>query len=92
MINYYIYYSINADQAEGAERQVRLAIEQIRKETHISGRLLKNAEEPTHWMEVYEHIADPEVFLEGVDDAVRRFGLANFLLIGTARRVECFGD
>jgi hypothetical protein len=62
----------------------------LAQETGVAGRLMRRADDPTTWMEVYEAVSDAARFERSLDDAVAKFGLAG-LLVGDGRRhVERF--
>jgi hypothetical protein len=87
--SYFIYYrtSAGADEVRKIVGEMQRALAQ---ETGIGGRLMRRADDPTTWMEVYESVPDAVNFERSLDAAVARFGLAR-LLVGDGRRhVERF--
>lgn len=87
--SYYIYYRSRHPERELAaivgEMQAALA-----RETGVAGRLMRRADDPSTWMEVYEAVTDAADFEQRLAAAVARFALER-LLDGQARRhVERF--
>jgi hypothetical protein len=87
--SYFIYYrtAAGADEVRKAVGEMQRALAQ---ETGIGGRLMRRAEDPTTWMEVYESVPDPASFERSLDAAVARFGLARLLGADGRRHVERF--
>lgn len=92
MFTFHIAYRVDPARTETAERQVRLAFDRVHQLTHIAGRLLKSANDQDHWLEIYEQVADPDAFLQGLAQVTQQFGLESFLAHGFERRVECLMD
>jgi hypothetical protein len=87
--SYFIYYrtAAGADEVRRAVGEMQRALAQ---ETGIGGRLMRRADDPTTWMEVYEAVPDPAGFERSLDAAVARFGLARLLGADGRRHVERF--
>lgn len=61
MSSVYVYYRVS-DPARLRPAAERL-LAAVAAESGIRGRLLRRADDPATWMEVYEAVADPAVFL-----------------------------
>ena len=87
--SYFIYYRASA--AEGALRAAVGAMQQaLAQETGVAGRLMRRADDPTTWMEVYESVGDVPRFERSLAAAVARFELDRLLEAGAQRHVERF--
>jgi hypothetical protein len=87
--NYYIYYR-SAASATRVRDTVSAMQAALAHEFGVTGRLLRRADDPGTWMEVYEDVADPEGFERALTSAVDRFGALSLLAAGTERHVERF--
>jgi hypothetical protein len=87
--SYFIYYH-----ASGAESALRAAVgamqQALARETGVAGRLMRRADDPTTWMEVYESVADAPGFERSLAAAVARFELDRLLAADGRRHVERF--
>lgn len=91
MNHYYIYYRVDAKNADEAEILVRSMQARLACRSGIRGKLLKKRGEPGLWMEVYENVGQPERFERLLEQAADEFDLAMFL--DGPRHAECFlGD
>lgn len=87
--SYFIYYR-SAAGAEEVRKSVGAMQRAIEQETGVAGRLMRRADDPTTWMEVYEAVPDAARFERNLDDAVARFGLTGLLAGDGRRHVERF--
>lgn len=87
--SYYIYYrtTAGADEVRQAVGAMQRALAQ---ETGVEGRLMRRADDPTTWMEIYEAVPDAAGFERRLDAAVERFALARLLAADARRHVERF--
>lgn len=87
--SYYIYYRTAAEAAE--VREIVSGLQRIlERETGIRGRLMRRADDPTTWMEIYEGVVAGDAFERAALAAVEASGFPR-LLAGDARRhVERF--
>jgi hypothetical protein len=87
--SYFIYYraAAGADEVQKAVGEMQRA---LALETGVLGRLMRRADDPTTWMEVYESVPDPARFEHSLDAAVARFGLTRLLAGDGRRHVERF--
>lgn len=87
--SYFVYYRTwaGADELRTIVGEMQRALAQ---ETGIGGRLMRRADDPTTWMEVYESVPDAASFERSLDAAVARFGLARLLSGDGRRHVERF--
>ncbi len=58
--------------------------------TGISGRILRRRDDPTTWMEIYEHVPDAASFEEKLRKLADAHALAGWLAPGSTRRQEIF--
>lgn len=84
---YYVWYRVRADERE-TETIIRHMMARLACRAGIAGRLLKKHGEPRLWMEVYEGIADPDVFVLQLTRAVDEFDVEMFC--EDNRHTECF--
>lgn len=87
--SYYIYYRVAASAAPARET-VSAMQAALAQEAGVTGRLLRRADDPDTWMEVYEDVADPDGFERALASAVDRFGVRSLLAAGAERHVERF--
>lgn len=87
--SYFIYYRAAGD--DGALRAAVDAMQQaLARETGVPGRLMRRADDPTTWMEVYEPVQDAPRFERSLAAAVARFELDRLLAADAQRHVERF--
>jgi hypothetical protein len=88
-VSYFVYYRTDADPA-----QIRRIVERVQRElaqaTGVRGRLMRRADDPRTWMEVYEAVADAAAFERAAEAALERAGFARLLAPGERRHVERF--
>lgn len=90
--SYYIYYRVDAAQADACAAAVRQLLAAVDERTGIRGRLLKKRNEPLLWMEIYEPVADEANFEWELAEAVTASGITALLQSGSARHTECFAE
>jgi hypothetical protein len=87
--SYYIYY-----RTRRAANEVRAAVGEMQnalaRSTGVAGRLLRRADDPTTWMEVYEAVSDASDFERHLAAEVARCGIERLLDEGAVRHVERF--
>ncbi|MEW6676943.1 MAG: DUF4936 family protein [Pseudomonadota bacterium] len=83
----YVWYRVERDDA-ATVTAIRGMMARLACRTGIPGQLLRKAEEPGLWMEVYQGITDPDAFTRLMAEKVDEFDLAMF--IDGNRRVEIF--
>ena len=87
--SYFIYYRAAA--AEGELRAAVGAMQQaLAQETGVAGRLMRRADDPATWMEVYEPVADPSRFERSLAAAVAHFAVERLLAADARRHIERF--
>lgn len=85
--SYFVWYRLAGDACE-ARAAVTAMMLDVAIECGVVGRLMKRADDPATWMEVYEAVDDPAQFEEALADALDRHGASAFADGG--RHVECF--
>ncbi|MDH3287069.1 MAG: DUF4936 family protein [Betaproteobacteria bacterium] len=90
--SYYVYYRVDPAKADANEPRIRALLEDVRRATGISGRLMKKRGEPNLLMEVYENVADESKFEWELAEAVARLKIQEYLLPDTPRHIECFEE
>jgi hypothetical protein len=87
--SYFIYY-----RAAGADGELQAAVgamqQALARETGIAGRLMRRADDPTTWMEIYESVRDASGFERSLAAAVARFEVDRLLAPDARRHVERF--
>lgn len=92
-VHLYLYYKLRPDAGVHVARsRVRAMQAGLARHTGIQGRLMRRADDPLTWMEVYEGVADRAAFMQALDAAALAHGLADLLEAGGARHVECFTE
>ncbi|WP_341645076.1 DUF4936 family protein [Thauera sp. SDU_THAU2] len=93
VVHLYLYYRLrpNAD-TSAAVAQVRAMQAGLARRSGIEGRLMRRADDPLTWMEVYEGVDNRAAFMQALDAAVLEHRLAGLLADGSARHVECFTE
>jgi len=87
--SYFIYYRAPGDHS--ALRAAVGAMQQaLAQETGVAGRLMRRADDPTTWMEVYEPVHDVSRFEQSLAAAVARFEVERLLAADARRHVERF--
>lgn len=90
--HFYIYYRIRPEAAAAAHASVSQLTREVEKRTGVLGRLVRRMDDPTLWMEVYQNVADAEVFETALDAAARSSGVGSHLAADGARKTERFRD
>lgn len=90
--SYYIYYRVDAAQADACAVAVQKLLAAMRERTGIQGRVLKKRNEPLLWMEIYEPVADEAKLEWELAEAVAASGINALLQAGSARHIECFAE
>jgi hypothetical protein len=88
--SYYIYYRVNAADAQGCEARVLQLISAVKQSTGVAGRLLKKRSEPLLWMEVYDNVRDDAKFELELEQTASQLKIVDCLQEGSTRRAECF--
>jgi hypothetical protein len=88
--SYYIYYRVNASDAQGCEARVLQLMSTVKQSTGVAGRLLKKRSEPLLWMEVYDNVRDDAKFELELAQAASQLKVADCLQEGSTRHAECF--
>ncbi len=87
--SYFIYYR-SARPEEDLRAAVGAMQEALGRETGVAGRLMRRADDPTTWMEVYESVGDAAGFERSLAAAVVRFEVERLLAADARRHVERF--
>ena len=83
-MNLYVYYRVQP----GKEVSCRAAVAAMRAELGVPRRLLRRADDPATWMEIYEDV--DEAFVARLEDAATRHGIPGFLVPESRRHLERF--
>jgi len=81
-LNYYIYYKVSPEKAEGLRPGVEALFSLVEKQCGVRGRWMRRRDDPATYMEVYEGVADERAF----EALIEREGAK----LGLERRVERF--
>lgn len=90
--SYYIYYRVDAAQANACTDAVQKLLAMMRQRTGIRGRVLTKRNEPLLWMEIYEQVVDEAKFEWELAEAVAACGINPLLQSGSTRHIECFSE
>lgn len=88
--SFYIYYRVDPAKTAACEPRIRELLAAVRESTGISGQLMKKRGESNLWMEIYLNVTDDAKFEWELAEAAGRLNIAEFLLPGAPRHVECF--
>ena len=88
-IHYFIWYRVPGD-AGLARVAVNAALADVARATGVTGRLCQRSDDPSTWMEIYEHVHDVHAFDAALAAAVIRHGVG--VHIPDGRHVERFID
>jgi hypothetical protein len=87
--SYYVYY-----RSGHPEREISAVVGEMQAalahETGVAGRLMRRADDPATWMEVYEAVPDAADFEQRLAAAVARFAVDRLLDADARRHVERF--
>lgn len=90
--HYYIYYRVSSSHASRAEALLEAMHDELAEACSVRGRYLKKRDEPLLWMEIYEHVAEPEAFESTLQSLLHKYAFNDVLQSGTSRHIECFVD
>ena len=82
MTNYYVYYRIDARQADALRVEIEKIFGKIQKQFGVRGRWMRRRDDAATCMEVYEGVQDEQAF----EAVLAREGTA----LGLERKVERF--
>jgi hypothetical protein len=86
----FVYYRVAAASVVEAGRAVDAMQAQLRDKSGVAGRLLRRADDPATWMEIYEGVTDVPTFEALLERLVAEHGLERLLAPGESRHVERF--
>ena len=89
-VSCYVYYRIAPGQAVKAREAVAAALATLEERYGVVGRLLRGAEEPLLWMEVYENLREHERVLSDLEALLAERSFDALLAPGSVRRSERF--
>ena len=88
--HYYIYYPVRIGLEADLTRALYNAQAELQARTGVAGRVLRKADDPWTWMEIYENVADVAAFDTALEDVIERHGLLRFVDEGACRHTERF--
>lgn len=88
--HYYIYYPVRIGLEADLARALYNALAELQAQTGIAGRVLRKADDPWTWMEIYENVTDVPAFDAALEQAIERHGLMRFVDEGGRRHTERF--
>ena len=88
--HYYIYYPVRVGLEADLVRTVYLLQDDLAHQLGVRGRILRKADDPWTWMEIYENVIDPMVFEAALEQCLERHGFGRFLAEDGRRHVERF--
>jgi len=86
----YVYYRVADVHAVDAWVEARRLTELVSGQNEVSARLMKKVDDPLMWMEVYEHIREPDAFLLSLQACLEEVELEHRLQAGNRRQIELF--
>ncbi|MFC5771582.1 DUF4936 family protein [Thauera sinica] len=91
MTSYYIYYRLRPDAGFADALRVLQAMQAtLARRTGIVGRIMRRADDPVTWMEIYEGVSDKDGFDAALQDEADAHRAADLLEPGTTRHLERF--
>lgn len=87
--HYYIWYRVTGDRAR-ARSCVNALMHDVALHAGVIGKLLMRRDDPSTWMEIYEHVVDTARFETVLAEATARSGITACAQDG--RHVERFAD
>jgi hypothetical protein len=89
-VSYYIYYQVDPRSAAAVRAAVQELQRSLQAKAGVAGRLLSRRDDPDTWMEVYEHVPDPEGFEALLAAELERLRIGELLGDARARHIEIF--
>jgi hypothetical protein len=89
-VNFYCYYRIDSARSTLARETVGRIFHIVEERLGVVGRLFRGESEPALWMEVYEHVREPDRFERELAKLCAQQGFASLLAAGSDRRIERF--
>jgi uncharacterized protein DUF4936 len=89
-VHFYCYYRVHPAQSTTAREGVAHLFRSVEERLGVVGRLYKGEREPRLWMEVYEHVSEPDRLEMLLSELWLSQGFAAFLAPGSTRRIERF--
>jgi hypothetical protein len=89
-VNFYCYYRVDLARSGLARGTVAHIFRAVEERLGVVGRLFKGEREPALWMEVYEHVREPDRFEIELAELCESQGFASLLAAGSTRRIERF--
>ena len=88
-VHYYIWYRVPGD-AGAARAAVNAVVADVARATGVAGRLCQRSDDPSTWLEIYEHVHDTRAFDAALAAAIIRHGVDAHIPDG--RHAERFVD
>ena len=88
--HYYIYYPVRIGLEADLARALYNAQAELQAQTGIAGRVLRKADDPWTWMEIYVNVTDVPAFDAALEQAIEHHGLLRFVDEGGRRHTERF--
>ena len=89
-VSCYVYYRIASARAAAARKALAAVLATLEQRHGVVGRLMRGADEPLLWMEVYENLRDADRVLADLEGLLAEQRFDAFLAPGSARRTERF--
>jgi Domain of unknown function (DUF4936) len=89
-VHFYCYYRVDPARSSAAREGVAHMFRRVEERFGVVGRLLKGEREPELWMEVYEHVSEPDRLETLLSEICVALGFGALLAPGSARRIERF--
>jgi hypothetical protein len=86
----YVYYRVPESRMRELRPRIVALQAELARRTGVQGRLLHRCDDPALWMEVYEHVPEPQGFRSMLAALVREQGVDALLAPGATRVTECF--
>lgn len=90
MPHLYAYYRVAADDAVAAREEIAVLQACLAPYCGAAPRRMVRCEDAGMWMEVYENVADPQSFIDAMQNRLLEAGMDT--LRHCERHLECFSD
>jgi hypothetical protein len=83
--SYFIYYPVNGEHASIIEARLRGVHSTLLTQLGVKARLVKNIDDPTLWMEIYDNIVGMSAFENMLDQQLADNGIFDLLARDTRK-------
>lgn len=89
-VHFYCYYRVDPARSRLAREAVAHIFRAVEARVGVIGRLLTGERDPALWMEVYEHVREPDRLEAMLSELCAAHDFTGVLVPGSTRRIERF--